>query len=619
MTKSRIYSLAVSFAVFLFAVFVAVWFYVSNRYSVLFYHEQIQLFRFDELYFRSYLDRPGGLSGYLGAFLTQFYYYPVAGCIIIATVLSAVVLLFYHICRSCGAIGRLFFMPFIPAVLLMMSFVNIHFDMSVALGLLFALAGFRWYVAMPLPVRYGAGPALFTVLYFIAGGNALLLMVMILIFEITSVRTAGEKKMQSKNRYQFLYITLLLIWSALLPWMAMRMVYTVTVAEAYFTLTPGNFLFPTNVNKALWISFPALYLIWMLVAGKISHWNVSSWKLLVPNCLLVAVMVIWGAHSATDRRAEMLNRMNFDLQHGNWDSVMALGRAFPGNNRLACYLTNIALAESGQMPYRMFHYKQMGVAGLFLDWQQTYFTMWYHGEIYHRMGMTAEAEHSAFEALVTSPKSGLKEPNAATLRRLALTNIERRDSITACKYLNFFDNSFAYRKWAQQQRAHLASAMADSTFHIPEMPTPSRHRNFFIAYQYPDYSLLMLLESNPRHRLAFGYLMSYYMLQKDVEMVKWCFDNFFRNFDYPDIPTHYEEALIVYQNAMQESDDFFNQYPVSRATRDRFERYEQGVRTAQSSKRQFELFQKQFGNTYWFYVHFINPSSLQKKDEQNRY
>jgi len=311
----------------------------------------------------------------------------------------------------------------------------------------------------------------------------------------------------------------------------------------------------------------------------------------------------------------MLNRMAFDLQRGDWDSVMDLGKAFPGSNRLACYLTNIALLESGQMPYRMFQYKQIGIAGLFLDWQLNYFTLWYHGEIYHRLGMIAEAEHSAFEALVSSQK----EPNAATLRRLVLTNIERRDSIPACKYLNYFDNSFAYRKWARQQREYLASAMADASFRIPETPAPSRHKNFFIVHQQPDYSLFMLLESNPKHRFAFEYLMSYYMLQKDVEMVKWCFDNYFGNFNYPGIPVHYEEALIVYHNAKQESDDFFNLYPVSRATRDRFDRYAQGVKMAQSSKRQFELFEKQFGNTYWFYVNFINPSVIQKKDEQNRY
>jgi hypothetical protein len=100
---------------------------------------------------------------------------------IIAGVIIAVILLFYDICQSCGNISRVFFIPFIPAVLLMMSFVNILFDMSSALGVLFALAGFRAYIAFSSSVRNYAGFILFTAMYFIAGGNSLLFVVLVLI------------------------------------------------------------------------------------------------------------------------------------------------------------------------------------------------------------------------------------------------------------------------------------------------------------------------------------------------------------------------------------------------------------------------------------------------------
>ena len=241
--------------------------------------------------------------------------------------------------------------------------------------------------------------------------------------------------------------------------------------------------------------------------------------------------------------------------------------------------------------------------------------MWHIGEVYYRLGMIPEAEHCAFEALVSSPK----EPNVQTLSRLALTNIVRRDSATAEKYISYFEQSLTYRKWARQQRSNLALAMVDAAFHVPGTPKPYHYRDFFITYQQPDYSLLKLLESNPKHRIAFEYLMAYWMLQKDVEQVKWCMDQFFENFDYPAIPTHYEEALIVYQNLMQEGDDFYMQYPVSQATRERFRHYAQAYKAAQGNKRNLEQLQKQFGNTYWYYVHFIDPSTLRKKDEQDRY
>jgi len=617
-SKSRIYSISLSFMLISFAVFAALWFIFCNRYFVLYYHEQIQLFRFDWLYFRSYFNYPGGLSGYLGSFLTQFFYYPVAGSIILAIVLTTVVLLFYSFYRSCFNAEQLFFISFIPAVLLMMSFANINFYMSAAVGLLFALAGFRLYVSLSLPlVRYGAGLALFAVIYFIAGGNALLLTVMILIFEnskiqrLTSSNPSGFKDSWIQKKWNFG----ILLLPVLLPWLAWRMIYTVPISEAYFAQTPANFLFPTIASKAAWLSIPVLYLILRLFANKYNQWKLSLWKSLVANCIFIFAMTAIGAYSAYDRKADMLNRMAFDLQQDKFDSVIALGKAYPNSNRLAIYLNNIALAESGQMPYRMFQFRQIGSAGLFLDWQQTYFSTWYLGEIYYRLGIIPEAEHCAFESLVSSPR----EPNAQVLQRLVITNIVRRDSITADKYLRYFDRSFAYRKWARQQRINLALAMADTAFHLPGTPTPSRHSDFFMVYQQPDYTLTRLLEANPKHRLAFEYLMAYYMLQKNIEMVKWCMDKYYNNFDYPVLPAHFEEALMVYQNAVLAGDELFTQYPVSRATRDRFERYAQAFKAAQGNKRNFEQLKKQFGNTYWYYVHFIDPYSLQKKDEKNRY
>ncbi|MDR1171898.1 MAG: DUF6057 family protein, partial [Bacteroidales bacterium] len=238
MTSPRLYSLVICFTLVLFAVFAALWVYGCNRYCILFYHEQMQLFRFDGLYLRSYLGLPGGLSGYLGSFLTQFYFYPVAGAMIIAGVLAAVYLLFYSVCRACGNIGRLFFIPFIPAVLLLGSFVNAHFNMSAALGLLLALAGFRQYISISLPGRYFAGLILFAVLYLIAGGNALLLSALMFIFELSQPFSPpccprrGNRKWSVWNKY--LYLLALMAVSVWLPRVAWRTIYTVPLREAYF-------------------------------------------------------------------------------------------------------------------------------------------------------------------------------------------------------------------------------------------------------------------------------------------------------------------------------------------------------------------------------------------------
>jgi len=212
--------------------------------------------------------------------------------------------------------------------------------------------------------------------------------------------------------------------------------------------------------------------------------------------------------------------------------------------------------------------------------------------------MTLQAEHCAFESLVSNPKG----PDVKVLQRLVLTNIERRDSATANKYLQYLDHSLFYREWAQQQRTNLALAMADSTFHIPEMPMRAHCENFFIPYQMPEYTLLSLLKSNPKNRMAFEYMMAYCMLQKDLEKVKWCMDNYYHNFDYPSIPTHYEEALVLYKIAIDKDPDLFTKYPISDATQERYNRYMQAVNVARGGEHKFEQFRKRFDNTYWFYM-----------------
>jgi len=621
----RKYFTAMGVTLFLFGVFTMVWFYVFNRYSVLYYHEQIQLFRFDRFYFLSFLERPGGLSEYFGAFLTQFYYYPFAGALILTLVLCSVVLLFYSGGRSCGNIRQLFFVPFIPAVLLMISFGNIFFDLSAALGILLTLAGFKWYITLSLRVRYVTGMLLVTVVYFITGGNALLLAGLVLIFELTVHRTRMIRMTRIfadfiNNKNLVLYLLLLIGWTAVLPWLSRHLFYTITMREAYFALTPINFYLPSIDSKLLWLSGPVLFLIGRIIAfSRHSGLEPQSSQnrglrvkpaMTAVNCLLVIAMAFCCVYFTYNRRSNTISRMTFDLQNGNFDSVIAVGKDNPTNNRLVCYLTNIALYESGQMPYRMFYYKQPGMTGLFLNWEfaNSSILVWYLGEVYYRLGMTLQAEHCAFESFVSSHK-GL---DVKVVQRLALTNIARRDSAAADKYLRYLDNSLFYRPWARQQRVNLALAMADSTFHIPDTPLPARCANFFIPYQMPEYTLLMLLEANPKHRMAFEYLMAYCMLQRNLEKVKWCMDHYYKNFNYPTIPTHYEEALLLYKIVYNQGPDFFAQYPISNATLERYDRYMQAVKAAQGSKRNFEQFQKQFNNTFWYYMNLIDPATLKK-------
>ena len=160
----RKYFNTINITLILFIVFVIIWFVCFNRFSVLFNKEQTQLFRFDIIYFYSYISQPGGLIEYIGSFFTQFYYYPVIGSIIIAGVIASVFLLFYSICKPVGSIENAFCIPFIPAIILFVYFLIPAFFLSYSLGLVLFLVAFSLYIKLPQHIRLPVGIVLFTIL-----------------------------------------------------------------------------------------------------------------------------------------------------------------------------------------------------------------------------------------------------------------------------------------------------------------------------------------------------------------------------------------------------------------------------------------------------------------------
>ena len=580
------------------------WMAQFNRYHVLYYQEQMQLFRFNWFYFHKYLIQPGGIADYAGAFLTQFYFYPWIGATVLALLLAVVYLLFDSICRRNGKTEQIFAALLIPVFLLMMALVNQHFRLSYLVGLIIGLAGFRGYIALQKTVRYVGGLVIFLLIYIFATGNAMLFVILAILFELFSEKYP--------NRY--LYLAALTVCAMIIPFFAYHCVYTANPREVFFAMTPVDFLYPGLINISAWLSFTVLYAFWRWLAGKVHHWQPAVWKVIL-SCILTIGMCIGSMVSVNNRRAEVITGMAFNIQNNNFEKAIRLGDTYPFSNDLISYFTNIALAESGHLPYRMFHYDQTGVSGLFLEWQEAYFTALYIGEVYFRLGMMQEAEHSAYEAMVGSPL----EHNSQTIRRLVITSIIMRDTALFKKYIRLFDHTLFYRNWAERQRQYMALALAAPDYILPGTPQTALCDNFFHSYGKPDFILNKLLENNPDHRLAFEYLMAWYMLRKDVESVKKCMDIYFHRFNYPNIPVHYEEALLVYQN-VNPSVNIRTEYPISELTSERFNNYVQAYKLATSNQKMMQRLYQQYGKTFWFFLHFKQPASLKEtEDATNRY
>ena len=100
----------------LFVISVAYFYFFGS--GLFFHQENNSLFIFSADYIRKFTDKPGGLLIYAGNFLTQFYFNPLIGSIIISTLLVLISIVLNGIARSMGA-GRTFSLLFVLAAFML--------------------------------------------------------------------------------------------------------------------------------------------------------------------------------------------------------------------------------------------------------------------------------------------------------------------------------------------------------------------------------------------------------------------------------------------------------------------------------------------------------------------
>lgn len=564
------------------------WIAIFNKFQALYYSEQIQLFQFTHFYLLSYWNQPGSIIEYLGAFLTQFNYYPILGGCIYAIIVTSYWLLGYSILKKNGFPAKFFGITFIPSLLMLACLANTYFDLSYVLGIFMALACFR--ILIQRMDNIFTIVVVISLVYFMAAGNVWLVTLLYLI-QVSTTRNLSVSR--------WLLFPLVIILSTLIPYLAWKFCYTAMLKEAFWGLTPPDFTLFNPLYVCLWLSVPFLSTLCIILKSKNNRSDEITFPALLGNIIYTILITGLFLFAMYDRHSEHVLRMSFQTTQKNWMEVLSSEK----NTRptqLSRYLTNLALSQSGQLPYKMFYYQQTGVAGLLLPPKYDYFSRFSQGDAYGQLGLVAELKHCTFEAMVGN--AGIKEHNVQCLQRLLICSVLERDTLLFDKYAKLLESSLFYRSWVKKQREQLFAnpgASAESTV---------LKKDFFISYSYPEVALLQLLDDNPTHKMAFEYLMAYYMLQRQFEAAKRCFDKYYANFDYPALPDHYAELLVLYKNANKLDDQFYNQYKVPKDLRDKYESYELMLYAVSADDVKEQLLSR-YGNTYWFYASFPGGSN----------
>ena len=121
--------------------------------------------------------------------------------------------------------------------------------------------------------------------------------------------------------------------------------------------------------------------------------------------------------------------------------------------------------------------------------------------------------------------------------------------------------------------------------------------------------LLELLEQNKHNKMAFEYLMAFYMLKNQIDKVV---ENLHRlnDFDYPDMPRHIEEAVLLYMINKKEDVNMHGKL-INIATEQSFRQFLNILEQFKTDKQQlFSEVIKNFGTSYFSYYLYGHPGGI---------
>ncbi|UCH13973.1 MAG: hypothetical protein JSV22_12820 [Bacteroidales bacterium] len=576
------------------------------------YFTQQPIFLFDKVYLLNYLNHPGGVTEYLSQFLSQFYYFTWMGAIIITIVVLAVTYLTYKNLKTLGVKRYVLLLQLLPAIALVFLHGTYEYKLDSSLVLLFSTLTFFHYLRT---TRHKFIYRVFVlilssvVLHYLSGGDALLIYLsMCLALELVNI----------KDFKSFILADTIIIIALIIPYLSARLIFYINLKEAYLhLLAPEENYHPSHILYGLYIFFPILiaytrfseYLSDITQIKIIPRKLEKNMTLIKPETaiqfLAIIILTILTFTVPFKSEQKLIDRVKFMAHTGEWESLLEAVRDNPSDNRLIYFHRNRALYHTGELAGNLFKYPHnLGKYGLLMEGVLSVVYLMDNSDLYFDMGHIGSAQHWAYEAQTKF------ENSPRVLKRLALTNIINGDFGSAKSILNILKKSMLHRKWAEYYHLCITDPLKldeDPIIQSKRKIQPSD--DFFlndILEPYKD--LQFIVEENIRNRMAFEYLMAYYLLDKDLAS----FINYLpylTELDHKVIPVNYQEALLYYVSIKDAKRIDLSRYKLNRNIVDRYRDYAGIVlkNNGDLEAAKDEL-NKNYSDTYWYYAHYIKPA-----------
>ena len=581
-------------------------------------------------HFQNYLYRPGGLVHYLSDFLIQCLYHQWLGSLVIT--LQAFLLFSGIQAFFCNlGLQKLKFLSFVPPILLLCIyslygyFVNTFTQINyfiVGLGI-FTCVRFTKSMS-PFAVSLIAIPLTF-ILFILTGSSAFIVALLCLICELGTWQGLIARLLPMLS-----WMVALLLTPWLFEWWRKDLISSEALTRFYSFIPKATDLKNTKtlllhflclmgpVVGLVAVIIRAIYLKYLKAMIDAREARISSTKapstgtkdktktgtieksksfLLLRNNIgficTTTVLVIGFAvihYYCHNRSLKRLMKVDYDIYNQLWQKVLDQVPAGESSPYLLC-AANQALARLGRLGESL---PLNQAPDNLLLYHGRYQADWNVIDVYLDLGFVNMAKHFLAEAI---DKYGERP---ALLRRMALVQLALGNTGTAKIYLRALEKVPFHSSWArdyldrQQQNPNLkGDPFID---HLREYAPQDN----FVMPLAQDQIYRRLLRQNPQNRMACEYLLSYYLLTKNLK----AFSSEFKRLDSLGIgklPRLYQEALILASMVLQAKIENMERY----VTDDTLRRWERFVELSKNNRndpqKSFEILDKEFPGSYFVY------------------
>ncbi|WP_319591555.1 DUF6057 family protein [uncultured Draconibacterium sp.] len=557
----------------------------------LLHKEQMQLFLLTFGYLQKHLAIQGGFAIYLGEFITQFFLYKWVAAILVSALLIFLAIGIQKVLKTVSGNG-IYLLSFLPVI----GYHFMLFDQYYKLAGLVAVVLSVWSVVSFVQfkkanLRSAIGFVLLLLNYWLLGGAFILFALSVILIEVL-VKFKPNEEIEA-NHSLLKIIPAYVIVALLVPYLTRQFLVTDHLLSAYFSRAFYQFSFILPIPVILMLgSVPLLILIhgWLPKTGSIPGSGI--W-----GVLLLAVLIL-GSNQLANFSEE--KEMSFDnLVHNNdWGGIIQLAENAPPVGSQSKLALSLALAKTGQMSTKLFHFNPEP-NDFFIPFNIRGQAPIIANEPYFYLGLTNFSKMLCIETIESTPDE--KIPVRA-VKRLAEDYIIDGQYKLAERYLWYLQRTLFYRNWAKNAQQFLYNDEKVTTHPVWGKLRKQRvHDDFYYQYERNDLALISLLRSDQQNKMAYEYLMGWYLLRKDFdEFLKYL--PLVKTFDYKDFPRVFQEALAYIFTLYDEVPENLKQFTVSAEVQQQLNRYAQAFQQGGSTKP--DEMKKLFGNTFWYYVHF---------------